>query len=134
MKKWYVITGVLACLLVISVVASVILFTNVDELRTEVELQYEEGRLIGHNEGYNKGYERGLSTGREQGYDGGNYDGYWDGYDHGYEDGTEYGLYLAGEGSGYSRSGVAEEGWEWREYWIEQGIYDRNYGWCLPLD
>ena len=131
MKKWYVITGILACLLVVSVVASL---SKVDELRTEVQLQHEEGHLIGYNEGYNEGYENGLSTGREQGYDAGNYDGYWDGYNSGYEDGTVYGLCLAGERSGYSRSGVGEGAREWREYWIEQGIYDRNYGWCLPPD
>jgi len=123
MKKWYVITGILVCLLVVSVVVSL---SKVDELRTEVQLQREEGYAIG--------YEDGLSKGREQGYDAGNYDGYWDGYNSGYEDGTGYGLFLAGEQSVYQRSGVGEGAREWREYWIEQGIYDRNYGWCLPPD
>lgn len=127
MKKWYVITGILICLLVVSVVVSL---SKIDELRTEVQLQHEEGWWDGHA----IGYEDGLSTGREQGYDGGNYDGYWDGYNSGYEDGTDYGLYLAGEKSVYSRSLEGEGAREWREYWIEQGIYDRNYSWCLPPD
>lgn len=123
MKKWYVITGILACLLVVSVVVSL---NKVDELGTEVQLQREEGYTIG--------YEDGLSTGREQGYDAGNYDGWWTGYDQGYDHGITYGKYLAGERpiTYILKSSPGQGAREWREYWRDQGIYDKGYAGFLP--
>lgn len=112
MKKWYVITGILACLLVISVVVILSSLSKVDELGTQVQLQREEGRQTG----YTTGYEDGLSTGREQGYDAGYYDGWYQGqwcYEH-------------------HKFAVSDLGKDWRQYWKEQGIYDKEYRGPLP--
>lgn len=110
--KWYVITGVLACLLVISVVGGVITFNKVDELRGELVVQ----RQVAWWDGHNAGYVEGISKGQDQGYDAGYYDGWYQGqwcYEH-------------------NIRAASDLGKDWRQYWKEQGIYDKGYEGPLP--
>ena len=127
MKKWYVLIGILAFLLVVSVAGHVYNIHRVAQLKNEA---YETGCQAGYQEGYAKARSYWLDAG----YDVGHYDGWWKGYDLGYDEGITYGRYLAGEGpitviqEGYP----TQEARDWRNYWRDQGIYDRGYSGPLP--
>jgi hypothetical protein len=121
MKKWYVIIGILAFLLVVSVAGHVYNIHRVAQLENEA---YEAG--------YQEGYAKARSYWLDAGYDVGHYDGWWTGYLKGYDDGTEYGLFLAGENTQYSRYTGSEAQREWRERWRDSGIYDKGYSHPTP--
>jgi len=125
MKKWYVLIGILAFLLVVSVAGHLYNIHRVAQLKNEV---YETGCQAG----YQEGYAEARSYWVDAGYDVGHYDGWWTGYLKGYDDGTQYGLFLAGESTQYSRYTGSEAQREWREMWRESGIYNKGYSHPTP--
>ena len=120
MKKWYVISGILAFLLVVSVAGHVYNIQRVAQLENEAH-------ETGYQAGYQEGYAKARSYWLDAGYDVGHYDGWWTGYFRGYDNGTEYGLFLAGESTSYTRYSGWEAQLEWREIWRKSGIYDKGY-------
>jgi len=120
MKKWYVLSGILAFLLVVSVAGNLYHIHRVAQLKNEA---YETGCQAGYQEGYAEARSYWLDAG----YDAGHYDGWWKGYDLGYDEGIDYGRYLAGERPISFTHKMSQGTSEWRDYWRDQGIYDRGY-------
>ena len=123
MKAWQIV-------LVICLVVATFLVT-----RAYYKSENNEAEIAqSYQAGYGEGYAEALETGREQGYDVGHYDGWWKGYDFGYDHGITYGRYLAGESpiTFIQKSSPTQEARDWRNYWRDQGIYDRGYPGPLP--